>query len=369
MDAYNIVFLSNSLGFGGAEKVLNFVAGQLAERGYNCSILNFNNVPSYVNSHTQTINNLVHVKNVQYPKNNCNKRLYQIKETINFGRERHADVFVAFTAMPSFVGKIAGLLLGVPAIMSERGDPSKTIGSNIVKHKLVNFVINSSDGGVFQTVGAMEYFSKKLQRRGTVIPNPIFIDNSVFALKGNREKTVVSVGRLDNEQKRYDVMIKAFASFHLLYPEYTLKIYGTGSDQKNIVQWIVESNLQDCVFLMGVSKKPIFDIINDGIFVISSDYEGISNSLLEAMAIGLPCVSTDHTPGGARMLIKDHYNGLLVPVGDYKKLASALCEFAGNSELAESCGLEAQKVTERFSPERIINQWEAYIDRIIKNRK
>ena len=111
---------------------------------------------------------------------------------------------------------------------------------------------------------------------------------------------------------------------------------------------------------MGVTKQPMQDTARDGMFLITSDFEGISNSLLEAMAVGLPCVSTDHTPGGARLLITDHENGLLAPVADSEKLAQAMCEFAENPELAERCGEKAKDVVNRFAPEKIIDQWEQY---------
>ena len=101
-------------------------------------------------------------------------------------------------------------------------------------------------------------------------------------------------------------------------------------------------------------------------FIITSDFEGISNSLLEAMAAGLPCVSTDHTPGGARLLIQDHENGLLAPVADCEGLAAAMCEFAENPSLAEKCGNNAKDVVNRFDPQRIIDTWENYIISLCK---
>ena len=100
-------------------------------------------------------------------------------------------------------------------------------------------------------------------------------------------------------------------------------------------------------------------------FLITSDFEGISNSLLEAMAIGMPCVSTDSTPGGARMLIQDGINGLLAPIGDPKSIASAMCKFVENPGLAKSCGNNARDVINRFDADKLINCWEDYIQKIV----
>jgi glycosyltransferase involved in cell wall biosynthesis len=95
-------------------------------------------------------------------------------------------------------------------------------------------------------------------------------------------------------------------------------------------------------------------------FLITSDYEGIANAMLEAMAVGLPVVSTDSSPGGARMVITDHVDGLLAPVGDCEKITVAMCEYAANPELAQTCGNNAKNVIRRFDPQVIIDAWEEY---------
>lgn len=106
-----------------------------------------------------------------------------------------------------------------------------------------------------------------------------------------------------------------------------------------------------------------------GIFLITSDSEGISNALLEAMAVGMPVVSTDHNPGGARLLISDHENGLLAPMADVEKLCRALCEYAEHPELAEKCGKKAQEVVIRFAPQKLLNRWNEYLHSVIANKK
>ena len=177
---------------------------------------------------------------------------------------------------------------------------------------------------------------------------------------------MISLGRLENKQKRLDIMLDAFAKFQIFHPEYILKIYGNGEDEESVRQWIIDKELNECVYMMGVSTNPIQDLCRGGIFLITSDYEGISNSLLEAMACGLPVVSTDHTPSGARMLITDGENGLLAPMGDVDALSQALQLYAEDTSLAERCGRNAKKVLERFAPEKILDEWDNYIKRICK---
>ena len=250
--------------------------------------------------------------------------------------------------------------------MSERGNPYITIDKNNLHSRLELSIINKSIGGVFQIAGAKAFYGEKLQERSIIIPNPIFIKEPInFVPYENREKTIVSVGRLDNYQKRYDIMIKAFSLFVKKHSDWRLKLYGDGSDVEKIKGWITEEGIDEKVSLMGVTKNPMRDISTDGMFLITSDFEGISNSLLEAMAIGMPCVSTDSTPGGARMLIQDGINGLLAPIGNPKSIASAMCKFVENPGLAKSCGNNARDVINRFDADKLINCWEDYIQKIV----
>lgn len=342
--------------------MLVFIANSLSERGFDCAIVNLNTVPEYVNAHRQVINAKISVVEIPNAPSGKNKNVFRIKKIKEFAEKFRADVLVGFTEFPNFYATVVGKILHVPSIISERGDPLR-VGLGIgFKNKIVFEIINRASGGVFQTGGAQAYYGKGLQKRGMVIPNPIFIKEKIPQIDyAEREKTVVSVGRLDNEQKRYDIMLQAFQLFHKKHPEYVLKLYGKGSDEERIRAWANELGIHEKVQFMGLTTQPMTDIAKDGMFLITSDYEGISNSLLEAMAVGLPCVSTDHTPGGARLLIQDRENGLLAPIGDAKGLAEAMCSFAESPELAKKCGNNAKDVIHRFAPEKIIDMWEAYI--------
>ena len=354
----NIVFITSSIGYGGAAKMLCFVAESLSKRGHKVAICNFSATHD-LTGYRREIDG-VDVHEVKEQGN-----LARVKVVKKIAKSMGADVIVSFTAFPNFCAKIVSMLLRIPSIMSERGDPFRTVHKSI-KAKVMIGLINRSKGGVFQTDGARRFYGRGLRKRGIVIPNPIFIKGEVPEVKWeDREKSVVSVGRLDNFQKRYDVMLDAFKLFSTKHPEYVLKLYGKGSDEELIKQWVIDKGLAEKVKFMGLTTQPMQDIVNDGMFIITSDFEGISNSLLEAMAVGLPCVSTDHTPGGARLLIQDGVNGLLAPIADVEKLADAMCRFAENDELAKACGNEAKKVVERFAPGRIIDMWEQYIEKIV----
>lgn len=359
------LFITNSLGFGGAEKMVTFIASSLCARSHQVGIVNLNSVPNYVNVHKRAVDGDVSIYELQQGADKSAwEKICFVRE---IARREKTDIIIGFTEIPNAIARIVGFMLGIPSIMSERGDPERTGVGKGLKNRIVLELINRSKGGVFQTEGARDFYGRGLQKRGVVIPNPIFINGEISQVKySEREKTVVSVGRLDNEQKRYDVMLDAFKIFSDKHPDYILKLYGKGSDEEAIRNWAVERNLENKVKFMGLTTQPMKDIANDGMFLITSDFEGISNSLLEAMAVGLPCVSTDHTPGGARLLIQNGENGLLAPIGDAKGLADAMCRFADDAQFAEKCGENAKDVINRFAPDHIIDVWEEYIKKLIK---
>lgn len=361
-----IVFLTHSIGFGGAEKVMSFVANSLAENGHDIIVINFNSIGEYITQVSQEFNESIKLYSFSGNSSGIRRRYEILRFTYDIVKANRPDVLVGFTTFPNFIGKIVGSIFHIPSIMSERGDPNFTINKKNLHSLLELLVVNQSDGAVFQIKGASEFYAKRLQKRGAIIPNPIFTQVEMENEKiVERQKTVVSVGRLDNYQKRYDVMIEAFYLFSKKHPDYILKLYGDGQDKKQIMQWAQDAGIDSKLKFMGLSKTPMKDIYSDGIFLITSDYEGISNSLLEAMAVGLPCVSTDSTPGGARMLIEDGKNGLLCPVRDPIKIADALCTFADNPKLAEQCGRHARNVLSTFAPSKIAALWENYINQVV----
>lgn len=364
----HIVFATHSLGYGGVEKNIKFLSEKFVSTGNQVDIIYIEGIiPEYMCKHVMELDKRIKVYSVEASNIRGVRRFVQIFQFTKLLNKIKPDIIIGFTIYPNVMSVLAGKILHIPTIISERGDPYREFCQPTRLQKIELSIINRSNGAVFQTEGAKNFYSKRLQKYARVIPNPIFSQGHIERNQdGCRNRTVVSVGRLDNIQKRYDVMLGAFSLFIKKHPDYTLKIYGDGKDLDFVLKKINELQIGENVKLCGVVKNPMSVITNEGIYLITSDFEGIPNSLLEAMAAGLPVVSTDCSPGGARMLITDHENGLLTPIRDEKALSNALCEFAENPKLAEICGNNAKDVLKRFAPDGIFGEWNKYVKTLIK---
>ena len=156
------------------------------------------------------------------------------------------------------------------------------------------------------------------------------------------------------------LLIDAFAKISERHSEYTLHIFGEGILRDLLKRKIQEIKLQDRVILEG-NVSNIHERISDAeMFVLSSNYEGLSNALLEAMMMGLPCISTDCA--GSNEVIKNGINGLLVPIKNSFSLSSAIEKLIKDKELASQLSINAVKDSIKFSSENVLEQWGEVIE-------
>ena len=248
-------------------------------------------------------------------------------------------------------------------IYSERGDPGDAEYNGalgFVRMLAFRFI----DGFVFQSEGARDYFGRRVIARSTVINNSVAVPEDVYTKPSDsREKRIVSIGRL-HPQKNQAVLIDSFAKICKQFPEHTLEIYGDGELRTELQTKIDDLGLTDRVFLRG-NCKDIFDrIYHSALFVLSSDFEGMPNALMEAMALGIPCVSTDCRPGGASTLIQNGENGYIVPIGDVNSLAEKMAYLLSNQDIAQKVAQNAQRIRVTNSGEEIFRKWDRYINKL-----
>lgn len=345
-----ICFITATLAGGGAERVIANLSNEMASRGHQVTILlTTEKVVEY------SLNEQIEVIQVS------NRTSHGIKERINRIRnlrrffKMHKDFY--YISMPTdtniFV-LLASIFLKINLIISERNDPNQ-YENRIIRNALYCLAKKI----VFQTKDASLCFSKRLQKLGKIILNPVS-ETLPMPYVGTKAKRIVAVGRLD-EQKNHKLLIDAFSCFVHENPEYKLDIYGRGPLQEILKNQIREMDLENNVSLRGFSKNVWSEASNAMMYVLSSDYEGMPNSLLEAMAMGMTVVSTNCPIGGASMLIEDRVNGLLVPVNDRKKLYEAMSFLANNPDVAECYSKEALKIRENLSVKKICDEWLEYI--------
>lgn len=350
-----VLFVTNSLGYGGASKILTFVANNLDKNRFRAAIYNLSTSPT-----VQKVDNDILIFDDETRNIRIIRRFIQVISIMKKIYSYKPDIIISFLDTPSFLSVIAGKLTRIPVIFSERGDPYKR---NTFSSKIYHYIISHAAGAVFQTNAAKEYYPKRLQEKSRVVLNPAIIkDESLEANLDSPANEISFVGRFENVQKRQDIMIEAFKIVSEKYPDYVLKFYGKGQDEDYIKGLAEASGLKNKILFMGYTSNPTKDISNSRMLVLTSDYEGIPNALIEAMSIGLPVVSTDCSPGGARMLIENEVNGLLVNTGDPMAVAKAITKYIGNPDLAKRCGTAARKIKDKFLPDVIIKQWEDYIN-------
>ena len=362
----NLLFVTNESSHGGAERMLTWVANCLAESQEYCIYFcNLDNRQPFYSLNKK-------IKLIMFPEAANEHLIY--RNTIGFWKKnffllkiikkKKIDLVVNFNDHALYNIMFCKFFLKTKVMVSQRVDPNAIISkTGRFRLKLINF----SDALVCQTKAALDFFPKKTKQKAIVIPNPIHNKPSqVWNIK-NTDNYIINVARIEIKQKRQDVLLKAFAIVHKTYPNLVLKMYGSkiDTDYKKMTQMISELNLNKVVDYCGVSNNIMEEMLKAKLLVLSSDYEGIPNAILEAMTLGMPIVSTDCRPDGARMLLSQGC-GIITPVGDGELLADAILKILQDPIYAAKMGKNALHSTTRFDEKKIAQQWYDYIHSILK---
>lgn len=341
-----IVFVIPDMPGGGTERVVALLANEYCHRGIEVAILLFAGHET-----AYSLDDRIEVVSVGNPSGGrIAARIERLRRMRRYYAENKNCQIWAFSVMGAVFSVIAAWRQKHFFLVSERNDP------NQYEHKRIrNLAYRFADVIVCQTPDAVGQFPRTIGNKAVVIPNPVDI-GQLQPYEGERKKRIVAVGRLE-PQKNHKLLLRAFAEFVKTHEEYMLEIYGKGELDEELKELTRTLGIERHVRMRGFSGKVKEEINDAAMYVLSSDYEGISNSMLEAIALGIPVIATDCPIGGSSMYIKDGVNGLLVPVGEAEPMAAAMKRVADDRQFGESLGREGRKLREQNRVEQIADRF------------
>ncbi len=352
-----LLFTLGALGHGGGERVVSVLASELARIGHEVEIM------------------LYYDREIWYPLNPAVKVVSEEKELGKKGILSHLsfkrkyvkqggfDAVISFLAPFNMLNIVALFGVKTPLIVADRNDPRR-IPSNKLVRLARNFLYRFADCVVLQTKANRNYFAKAIRNKSRVIYNPIDMGKYTGAgLTAQKSKRMVSVGRL-TKQKNQIMLLEAFCTFAKSHTDYRLTIYGDGDFRPQLEQKIAELGLTQSVELPGGIKNVPEAIKDAEFFVLSSDFEGMPNALIEAMCIGLPVIST--AVSGATDLVVTEENGLLTECGNTQELAAAMERMANDPQLRQKTAQKASLLAQELTLDKIAAQWLDCISKVAK---
>lgn len=346
-----ITFFIGSMYGGGAERVISILANHFCQKDWNVDIvLLLENKVGYQLDRRIRIIDFTHSSGT-YIKHLPN----WIAEIRRYVKKNKPDRIVSFVGRINILVLTACLGLKVPIIVSERNDP-KHDGRGPLMLKYCNLIYKRAKAVVYQTRYEKSCFSSKLHN-GVIIGNPVTI--SVVPEQKKNYHEIVTAGRLQ-PQKNQEMLLKAIHILLSKYSDISVKIYGDGSLKEHLEKQIQTLKIGNNVSLCGHVTDLHDRIKSAGIFVLCSDYEGLSNALIEAMMLGLVCITTDYP--GADELIENEKNGLIVPRNDYRRLAQAINRVLYDEELSNILSFNAIESSKMYLEHHVLKKWEDVIE-------
>ncbi len=350
------------MGNGGAERVMATIANNLCDKN-EVHIVTMTDAESFY-----ALDERVRITGLGQNVNRKNKitllwsmAIGGIKTFFSLNamiKKERPDVVLSFLQSANMMAILLKMLGGkFRLVVSERCDPSERGFGNRFFEK---YFYRVADITVCQSKKVMEFFKAKHREKMVVIPNPIAASAIPERFEGKRRHTVVGVGRL-SEQKNFEMLIRAFSKLPEKFSDYTLEIYGGGPLEDKLQHLIDEIQLSDRAKLMGIKKNIMHSISDVALYVMSSNYEGFPNALAEAMATGIPVISTDFSTGVAKDIVKEE-NGVVIPVGDEEALVKAMEKMLSEDEKWESMSMENRKLLDTLSEKNVIKMWEQVLE-------
>ena len=359
-----ILILIPRMGGGGAERVVSIVANSLSEQ-------NSVQITTLVSNESfYELKNTVKLTSAQYRINRSNKitrlgsmgknlvaSIFFTRKTI---REYRPDIVFSILEEMDIVTYIATRgLKGFKWICSERNDPTRR-NKNV--QRILEKIYQKCDMLVCQSKTVAAYYS--MLENKCVIPNPVDLDNYPARVGEAVPPKIVAVGRLA-PQKNIEMLIEAFSLIEKKYPNVTVTVYGEGPEREKLENQIAMLKLENKIFLPGANRNVLETIRDAAIFAFPTNFEGFPNVLVEAIAMGIPVVSTNFATGVAKEIVDENV-GLVVPCCDTKAFAEAMDALLSSPEKRKQIRYMSRKAIEPFAVEKVIDKWKRLIESLME---
>tara|TARA_B100000700_G_C15058040_1_gene863995 strand:+ start:2748 stop:3845 length:1098 start_codon:yes stop_codon:yes gene_type:complete len=327
-----ITFFIPSLKNGGAERVIIELANHMSKNGHSISLVLATGGDGYKNE----IESSVKIINL-----NSRKTFRSLFKFCNHIKENKPDGIISALSNANCIALLARKLTrtNIPIVVSERNISLKDRFKNLsLQQKLIHLSIsllyNESTSIIAVSKGVANSISRTYKidsKKIKCIYNPCDMDNlNSLSIKNiehkwfkyNTKNIILSVGRL-NKQKNYDLLLKAF-SIVRKNEDSKLIILGEGEERERLENLAIKLGLDEtCLDMPGFVNNPYAFMKRSEVFVLSSDWEGLPNVVIQALALNCKIVSTD-CDAGPREILDDGKLGILVEPGNELDLANAI---------------------------------------------
>ncbi len=381
----SIAFYIGGLCIGGAERVICNLAEYFYSEGYRVTMVTKVRDEKEYELNPGIIRIIADITPEEETASRIRNLFARIAKLKRIWKEVKPDVIVSFIRKNNLMAIASAAQLGIPVVVSVRSAPERELKG--FGFKTITFLLfRQAAGVVLQTREAYNFFPGYIRAKAVVLPNsinPDFLKASeelTLATTINhdkkmtvydripssvKEKRIITVGRID-DNKNQRLLVEAYAKIADYYPDWSLELIGDGSGRQALEEYVNILPCKDRISFTGAVDDVAKRMREASIFVLPSKIEGMPNALIEAMVMGMACISTDCPCGGPRDLIAaDESNGILVPVDNVDAMAMALKRLITNDPLRQSMGDNARKIIATLHPDTVNKQWKNYIENVI----
>jgi GalNAc-alpha-(1->4)-GalNAc-alpha-(1->3)-diNAcBac-PP-undecaprenol alpha-1,4-N-acetyl-D-galactosaminyltransferase len=359
---------------GGAERVLSIMANYWAKKGHQITIITLSVSETdffYIHPDIRRIaldKMSISINPTQAILGNF-QRVQRLRQAILASRPQ---AIISFIDKVNILTLLACIGVRIPVIISERTDPRHySIGR--IWSGLRRLLYPHSSALVVQSE-AVRGWARGFLRDSMIhtIPNPVTpptdaeCQDSEWAALLPPGPIIAALGRLCAE-KGFDLLLKAAAQVLKSHSDWTLIIIGEGMERENLERLAAGLDISHRVRFLGFVPEPMRLLPRADLFVLSSRFEGFPNALLEAMACGLPVISTDCS--GARAIIRNGVDGILVPVEDEDALAAAMKHLISDEKERACLASRAPEVALRFGTDHVMGIWHELLTDVWKTKQ